>query len=103
MEQLAILATRKKKTVNRLTKSSKILKTIISAIKEKKGEVIAIVGPTGAGKTTIVNLLTMFYKIDSGESLIDGKNIEEHNLHLLRRNCGVAGKPGGQQRTQTSA
>ncbi len=55
----------------------------------KKGETIAIVGPTGAGKTTIINLLTRFYDIQNGEILIDGKNINKFTLSSLRRNVGV--------------
>lgn len=60
-----------------------ILKNV--SLEAKKGEVIAIVGPTGAGKTTIVNLLTKFYDIDSGEILIDGKNIDEITRESLRK------------------
>ncbi len=54
--------------------------------KVKSGQKIAIVGPTGAGKTTIVNLLMKFYDIDSGEILIDGKSINcltRENVHNL--------------------
>lgn len=64
-----------------------ILKNV--SIEAKKGEVIAIVGPTGAGKTTIVNLLTKFYDIDSGEILIDGKNINEITRGSLRRTVAM--------------
>lgn len=59
------------------------------SFKVKKGETIAIVGPTGAGKTTIINLLTRFYDIQNGEILIDGKNIRTFTLSSLRRNVGV--------------
>ncbi len=59
------------------------------SFKVKKGETIAIVGPTGAGKTTIINLLTRFYDIQNGEILIDGKNIRRFTLSSLRRNVGV--------------
>lgn len=65
----------------------KILKNV--SLEAKKGEVIAIVGPTGAGKTTIVNLLTKFYDIDSGEILIDGKNIDEITRESLRKTVGM--------------
>ncbi|HAN44898.1 MAG TPA: multidrug ABC transporter ATP-binding protein [Ruminococcaceae bacterium] len=53
------------------------------------GQTIAIVGPTGAGKTTIINLLTRFYDIDSGEILIDGKNISEITRGSLRRSVSM--------------
>lgn len=59
------------------------------SFKVKKGETIAIVGPTGAGKTTIINLLTRFYDIQKGEILIDGENIKKYTLASLRRNVGV--------------
>ncbi len=55
----------------------------------KKGETTAIVGPTGAGKTTIINLLTRFYDIQKGEILIDGKDITKFTLSSLRENVGV--------------
>ena len=54
-----------------------------------KGQTAAIVGPTGAGKTTIVNLLSRFYNVDSGEVLIDGINIEDVTIRSLRRQMGV--------------
>ncbi|AIQ58596.1 multidrug ABC transporter ATP-binding protein [Paenibacillus borealis] len=53
------------------------------------GEKIALVGPTGAGKTTIVNLLTRFYEINSGELLIDGRDIRELNKNGLRSQLGM--------------
>ena len=59
------------------------------SIEAKNGEVIAIVGPTGAGKTTIINLLTKFYDIDSGDILIDGKNINEITRESLRKTVSM--------------
>ena len=53
------------------------------------GDKIALVGPTGAGKTTIVNLLSRFYRIKSGEILIDGVDINEVTLKSLRKEIGV--------------
>ncbi|EAE0906310.1 ABC transporter ATP-binding protein [Listeria monocytogenes] len=53
------------------------------------GESIALVGPTGAGKTTIINLLSRFYNINSGEILVDGENVEKVTLRSLRSQMGV--------------
>lgn len=66
-------------------------KTIINdfSAKIKNGQKIAIVGPTGAGKTTMVKLLMRFYDINSGEILIDGKNIKEFKRGELRSLFGM--------------
>lgn len=53
-------------------------------VKVEKGQTIAIVGPTGGGKTTLVKLLMRFYELNSGEILIDGENIKNLNRHDLR-------------------
>ncbi len=53
------------------------------------GETVAIVGATGAGKSTIINLLNRFYDIDKGSIEIDGINIEDYNLHQLRDQIAV--------------
>jgi ATP-binding cassette subfamily B protein len=55
----------------------------------KRGDTIALVGPTGAGKTTIVNLLTRFYDVDSGMVSIDGKDIRQMRKDELRRALGI--------------
>ena len=55
----------------------------------KPGETIALVGPTGAGKTTIVNLISRFYDIQKGTILIDGYDLKEVSLHSLRKQMGV--------------
>ena len=55
----------------------------------KQGVTYAFVGPTGAGKTTIVNLLSRFYNVDSGEILIDGTDISTVTIHSLRTQMGV--------------
>ena len=55
----------------------------------KAGETIAIVGSTGAGKSTIVNLLNRFYEINSGEILVDGVNIKDFKLASLRQQIAV--------------
>ncbi|MCS1383653.1 ABC transporter ATP-binding protein/permease [Lysinibacillus sphaericus] len=64
-----------------------ILKNI--TFQAKAGETIALVGPTGSGKTTIINLLTRFYDVDAGEILIDGLNIEEYKMATIRKRVGV--------------
>ena len=53
------------------------------------GESIAIVGPTGAGKTTIVNLISRFYNIEQGKVLIDGHSVMDVTLHSLRSQMGI--------------
>jgi len=53
------------------------------------GQSIAIVGPTGAGKTTIVNLLSRFYNIEEGQILVDGQDIMKVTLHSLRSQMGI--------------
>ena len=53
------------------------------------GEIVAFVGATGAGKTSIINLITRFYDIQKGEILIDGVNIKEYNKYELRKHIGV--------------
>ena len=55
----------------------------------KPGETIALVGQTGAGKTTIINLLTRFYDVNCGEILIDGINIKEIDKYSLREKLGI--------------
>ena len=55
----------------------------------KPGETIALVGPTGAGKTTVINLLTRFYDVDKGSVRIDGKDVKSVTLESLRREVGV--------------
>lgn len=57
--------------------------------KIEPGESVAIVGPTGAGKTSIINLLTRFYDIQKGEILIDGVNIKNLDIDFLRQQIGV--------------
>lgn len=55
----------------------------------KQGATYAFVGPTGAGKTTIVNLISRFYNVDSGQVLIDGTDISTVTIHSLRTQMGV--------------
>jgi len=55
----------------------------------KEGQSVALVGRSGSGKSTIANLLTRFYDIDSGEITLDGKNIEEYTLASLRNQVAI--------------
>jgi len=64
-----------------------ILKNV--SFKIKQGETIAFVGATGAGKTSIINLLTRFYDIEKGEILIDGINIKDYDPKELRKHMAV--------------
>lgn len=66
-------------------------KTVLNGLnlKLKKGENLALVGPSGGGKTTLCNLIPRFYEIESGEIFLDGKNIRDITMHSLRKNIGV--------------
>lgn len=55
----------------------------------KPGETIALVGPTGAGKTTIVNLISRFYDVQSGNIYIDGYNVKDTSIESLRKQMGI--------------
>lgn len=66
---------------------TKVLEDVSFSV--KPGETIALVGPTGAGKTTIVNLISRFYDIQKGTILIDGYDLKEVSLHSLRKQMGV--------------
>ncbi len=59
------------------------------SLKVNAGETIAIVGPTGCGKTTLINILMRFYDVNSGEILINGKNIQDVTKEELRSNFGM--------------
>ena len=54
-----------------------------------QGDTIAIVGPTGAGKTTLVNLMMRFYEIQQGDILLDGKSLKEYSFAALRTSFGM--------------
>lgn len=64
-----------------------VLKDI--SFKVDSGKTLALVGATGAGKSSVINLLNRFYDINSGDILIDGTNIVEYDLNALRENIGV--------------
>lgn len=68
-------------------KSKKLIEHLNLSV--EPGKRVAIVGPTGAGKSTIINLLMRFYDIDAGEILIDGVNIKDIDINNLRRNFGM--------------
>lgn len=68
-------------------KDRPILKDI--SIEAKKGQMVALVGPTGSGKTTVMNLLNRFYDVDSGSITIDGRDIRAVTLDSLRSHIGI--------------
>ena len=55
----------------------------------KKGQKVAIVGPTGAGKSTMINLLMRYYDVNSGSIVLDGKDIRDYNRNALRLSFGL--------------
>jgi len=66
---------------------TKVLEDV--SFRVKPGETIALVGPTGAGKTTIVNLISRFYDIEDGTILVDGYDLTKVSIESLRRQMGV--------------
>jgi ATP-binding cassette subfamily B protein/subfamily B ATP-binding cassette protein MsbA len=64
-----------------------VLKNV--SLRAEPGEMVALVGPTGAGKSTLVNLLPAFYDITSGRVTIDGQDISEMTLHALRAQIAI--------------
>lgn len=84
--------TEKQETINKSelaqqSPPSWILKNISFSVKQ--GETIALVGATGAGKSSIINLLNRFYEYNNGLISIDGKDIREYDINSLRKNIGV--------------
>lgn len=59
------------------------------SLRIKKGRILALVGPSGGGKTTLCNLIPRFYTVDSGDIKIDGKSIYDIKLDSLRKNIGI--------------
>ncbi|MGL6248731.1 MAG: ABC transporter ATP-binding protein, partial [Culicoidibacterales bacterium] len=64
-----------------------VLKDI--SMQVKKGQMVALVGPTGSGKTTVMNLMNRFYDIEQGTITIDGQNITKYTLDSLREKVGI--------------
>lgn len=56
----------------------------------KPGETVAVMGATGSGKTSLINLIPRFYDADSGEVLVDGINVKMHKVNTLRKNISIA-------------
>ncbi len=69
------------------SKERKLIENLSIAV--KAGQRIAIVGPTGCGKTTLINLLMRFYDVDGGSISVDGTDIRDITRHSLRRNYGM--------------
>lgn len=67
--------------------STKVLNDVSFTV--KPGETIALVGPTGAGKTTIVNLISRFYDVQEGNVYIDGYNVKDVSIESLRKQMGI--------------
>ena len=67
--------------------SKQILKDVSFTV--KPGESVALVGPTGSGKSTIVNLISRFYNVNGGRVLIDGQDISQVTIHSLREQMGI--------------
>lgn len=59
-------------------------------LKINAGETVVIMGPTGSGKTSLINLIPRFADVTSGEVLVDGRNVRMHKLHSLRKNISIA-------------
>ena len=76
------------KNVSFSIEGKKILDNISFDI--KAGQTVAIMGATGSGKTSLINLIPRFYDTDEGEVLVDGKNVRLHRLHALRKNISIA-------------
>jgi len=68
-------------------KDEEVLKGI--SFQVDKGQTVAIVGATGAGKSTIINLINRFYEIDSGQICVDSVSVKEYNLNSLRNQIAV--------------
>jgi ATP-binding cassette, subfamily B, multidrug efflux pump len=69
------------------TDNNYVLKDINFSV--KKGETVALVGATGAGKSSTINLLSRFYEIQKGNIFVDGVNLQEYDLYWLRKHIGV--------------
>ncbi len=65
----------------------KVLREVSFSV--EPGESVAVVGPTGAGKTSVISLLTRFWDVDQGSILLDGVEIKRHSIETLRRNIAI--------------
>jgi ATP-binding cassette subfamily B protein len=74
-------------TFRYFTSSDPVLSNV--TLEAKPGETIALLGATGSGKTTIINLIPRFYDVSAGKVLIDGHNIRDVQLESLRRQIGI--------------
>ena len=86
-EQGALVARSSPAELAAMTEIEWILRGVSFAV--EPGETAAIVGHTGAGKTTIISLMMRFYDIQHGSILVDGADVREQDLHALRRHFGV--------------
>ena len=68
--------------------SKQILTDVSFAV--QPGQTVAVMGPTGSGKTTLIHLLARFYDVTEGEVLVDGCDVKQWKLHQLRKGIGVA-------------
>ncbi len=86
-----VLATSDSSTDDDLTETDTEPKIVIDklSLEIKPGQTVALVGPSGGGKTTLCNLIPRFYDIDEGEITIDGVNINDMVLYDLRKNIGI--------------
>jgi ATP-binding cassette subfamily B protein len=66
---------------------SKVLRNV--NLEVQPGEMVALVGPTGSGKSTVINLLPRFYDVTEGAILVDGRDVREYRLESLRRQIGI--------------
>jgi len=90
MPRFATLTSREREVLKMLAEGNSVKEIACDLnLSVKPGETVAIVGPTGAGKTTLVNLLMRFYEIDEGRICIDGIDSREMSRDELRSTFGM--------------